>query len=230
MTPLFPSALQTVYGSVMQHRAEHAAIGEAMQAKPYLAPPKAPVLYIKPFNTFNACGGQMPLSRSEAGRSMQVRAHSCIGFIFIKNQPLAHMDTAQIAIDLIAKGMLHIALFADFSLPHDSLYRPPVKYNCMDGSLGLAQHSHRLTNWDVLSHMDIQTWVNGRLAHSYTSDDWLHSALDHLRAVNTFIAFEAGDVLMVGCPPDAPLVSAGDVVEVRCEGLSGTHTRLVEAH
>jgi 5-oxopent-3-ene-1,2,5-tricarboxylate decarboxylase / 2-hydroxyhepta-2,4-diene-1,7-dioate isomerase len=229
MTPLFPDTLQTVYGSMMQHRAEHAAIGEAMQAKPYLAPPKAPVLYIKPSNTFNAYGELMHMPRSEAARSMQVRAHSCIGLIFKQNQPLAHIDTAQSAIDSLAQEMLHIALFADFSLPHDSLYRPPVKYNCMDGSLGLAQHSHRLTNWDVLSHVDIQTWVNGHLAHSYTSHDWLHSALDHLRAVNTFIAFEAGDVLMMGCPPDAPLVSAGDVVEVRCEGLRSTHTSLVEA-
>jgi 5-oxopent-3-ene-1,2,5-tricarboxylate decarboxylase / 2-hydroxyhepta-2,4-diene-1,7-dioate isomerase len=229
MTPLFPDALQTVYGSVMQHRAEHAAIGEAMQVKPYLAPPKAPVLYIKPFNTFNAYGGQMRMPRSEVGRSMQVRARACIGFIFKQNQPLAHTDTAQDAIDSIANEMLHIALFADFSLPHDSLYRPPVKFNCMDSSLGLAQHSHRLTNWDALSNMDIQTWVNGRLAHSYTSHDWLLPALDHLRAVNAFIAFEAGDVLMMGCPPDAPLVSAGDVVEVRCEGLSSTHTSMVEA-
>jgi 5-oxopent-3-ene-1,2,5-tricarboxylate decarboxylase / 2-hydroxyhepta-2,4-diene-1,7-dioate isomerase len=224
-----PTLLQTVYGSLMQHRAEHVALADAMHAKPYLAPPRAPVLYIKPSNTFRAHGAQMQLP--EGG--VQLRARACMGFIFKQNRPLAVINLAQCAIDLIVDGVhdtaLDIALFADFSLSYDSLYRPPVKFNCMDGSLGLAQQSQALKSWDAVADREIQTWVNGELQHRYSSADWLSSAREQLQAVNEFIAFEAGDVLMMGCPPDAPLVNAGDVVEVRCEGLGSTRTTLVEA-
>ncbi len=221
-TPLNLSQLRTVYGSLMHHRVEHAVLSEVMQAKPYLAPPKAPVLYIKPSNTFNPWGGSLPLPTPDA----QLLARACLGLIFKQHQPLAVIKIAQYAIDLIANIDITFALFTDFSLPHSSFYRPPVKFNCLDGSLALPAESHALTQWADLNSLDIQTWVNGQLLHRYNSADWICTALAQLQAVNEFIAFEAGDVFMMGCPPDAPLVGAGDVVEVRCEGLSSTRTTL----
>jgi 2-keto-4-pentenoate hydratase/2-oxohepta-3-ene-1,7-dioic acid hydratase in catechol pathway len=50
------------------------------------------------------------------------------------------------------------------------------------------------------------------------------TAREQLQAVSEFIAWEAGDVLMLGCPPDAPLVKAGDVVETRTAGQVFTRT------
>jgi 5-oxopent-3-ene-1,2,5-tricarboxylate decarboxylase / 2-hydroxyhepta-2,4-diene-1,7-dioate isomerase len=224
MTQLLPHAVKTVYGCLMHHRAEHTALGEAMQAMPYLEPPKAPTLYIKPSNTFNAWGGSLPLPAPDA----QLLARACLGLIFEQNQPLAVIKPARSAISLIAKSAFRIALFTDFSLPHASFYRPPVKFNCLDGSLALAGQSHALAHLNDLNTLDIQTWVNGQLVHRYASADWIRTALAQWQAVNEFIAFEAGDVLMMGCPPDAPLVGAGDVVEVRCEGMSSTRTTLAE--
>ena len=46
----------TVYGTLLNHRDALAALGDAVHAAPYKAPPKAPVLYIKPRNTLAGHG------------------------------------------------------------------------------------------------------------------------------------------------------------------------------
>ena len=42
----------TVYGTLLNHADALAALGAAVHAPPYKAPPQAPVLYIKPRNTW----------------------------------------------------------------------------------------------------------------------------------------------------------------------------------
>ena len=46
----------TVYGTLLNHRDALAALSEQVHAAPYKAPPKAPVLYIKPRNTWSQPG------------------------------------------------------------------------------------------------------------------------------------------------------------------------------
>ena len=46
----------TVYGTLLNYHDALAALGDAVDAPPYKAPPKAPVLYIKPRNTWVADG------------------------------------------------------------------------------------------------------------------------------------------------------------------------------
>ena len=46
----------TVYGTLMNFASEHAALSAQMHEPPYLAPPRAPVLYIKPANTWSRSG------------------------------------------------------------------------------------------------------------------------------------------------------------------------------
>ena len=45
-----------VYGCLLNHRPALAALGEAVNAAPYKAAPKAPVLYVKPRNTLAGDG------------------------------------------------------------------------------------------------------------------------------------------------------------------------------
>jgi 5-oxopent-3-ene-1,2,5-tricarboxylate decarboxylase / 2-hydroxyhepta-2,4-diene-1,7-dioate isomerase len=55
--PVAPFALSgTVYGTLLNHRSAFNALGEKLDAPPYKAPPKAPVLYLKPRNTLARCG------------------------------------------------------------------------------------------------------------------------------------------------------------------------------
>jgi 5-oxopent-3-ene-1,2,5-tricarboxylate decarboxylase / 2-hydroxyhepta-2,4-diene-1,7-dioate isomerase len=222
-TPLPLSQLHTVYGSLMHHSAELQVLGDAAHQPPYNAPPKAPVLYIKPTNTFSAFGNALHLPVAQT----QICARTCVGLIYMPNRPIAGIETAQGAIKNIvnedSRMDWKIALLCDFTLPHASFYRPPLRFNALDGSLALPQ---TWLPWpqDSLQHQQIETWVNGQCTHVYSTTDWRVTAQSQLEAVSEFIAWEAGDVLMLGCPPDAPLVKAGDVVETRMRGHVFTRT------
>jgi 5-oxopent-3-ene-1,2,5-tricarboxylate decarboxylase / 2-hydroxyhepta-2,4-diene-1,7-dioate isomerase len=216
--------LATVYGSLMHHRAELAALGDAAHQPPYNTPPQAPVLYIKPANTLSDFDARIVLPAGYA----QLRARACVGLFFKQKWQVAGKNTAHSAINFIANNVVDIALLCDLTVPHTSFHRPPVKFNAFDGSLGLPSHSIEVSSLD-LQNLRIETWVNGIAAHHYSSTDWLTTASQHLQAVSELIAFEAGDVLMMGCPPDAPLVQAGDVVELRMNGHTFTRNPITEA-
>ncbi len=213
----------TMYGSLMHHCAELDALSDAAHQSPYNAPPKAPVLYIKPANTHLAFGK----SFSMPAQHLQIVARACVGLIYKPNSPLASVNTAQGAIKNIVIQDWHVALYCDFTLPHSSFYRPPLCFNALDGSLALPQNALPFSALD-LSNLHIETWINGTRAHRYASSDWLASAQEQLREVSEFIAWETSDVLMLGCPPDAPLVKAGDVVETRMNGQIFTRTLMTQ--
>ena len=221
----FDQPLATVYGSLIHHRTELEALGDAAHQPPYNAPPQAPVLYIKPANTFSAFDARIALP---AGHK-QVRARACVGLFFKQNWQIAGKNTAQSAIDLIVSDVVEIALLCDFTIPHNSFHRPPVKFNAFDGSLGLPAQIIEAGSVD-LGNLQIETWVSGVCMHSYSNADWLLPAAQQLQTVSEFIAFEAGDVLMMGFPPDAPLVQAGDVVEVRMNGYTFTRNSITEVN
>jgi 5-oxopent-3-ene-1,2,5-tricarboxylate decarboxylase / 2-hydroxyhepta-2,4-diene-1,7-dioate isomerase len=214
--------LQTVYGSLMHHSDELQALGDAAHQQPYIAPPKAPVLYIKPANTFSHFDARIALPMG----SRELRARACVGLFFKENWPIAGIKSAQSATELIANASIAFGLLCDFTLPHDSFHRPPVKFNAFDGSLALPAAGMHLSA-TALQDLQIETWVNDRCTHIYRSADWLCSAEQQLVAVNAFIAFEAGDVLMLGCPPNAPLVKEGDVVETRVGHQVFTRSKII---
>ena len=58
-TPWLPTG--TVYGTLMNFPCEHAALASQMHDKPYGAPPKAPVLFIKTANTFSTNGAAIAI-------------------------------------------------------------------------------------------------------------------------------------------------------------------------
>ncbi len=213
----------TVYGSLMHHRDELQALGDSVHQPPYNAPPKAPVLYIKPANTYQIFDATLYLPASHA----QIHARACVGLIYKPNRPLAGIKYARSAIKNIVIAEWQFALLCDFSLPYSSFYRPPLRFNALDGSLALPQ------SWQALPQSGLQietieTWVNGRLTQSYQTKDWLLTAQEQLDAVSSFLGWEEGDVLMLGCPPDAPLVKAGDVVEARMNGQVFTRTIIMQ--
>ena len=51
----------TVYGVLLNFRAEFDALAPQMNQPPYKAPPKAPVLYVKTANTWSPHGSAIPV-------------------------------------------------------------------------------------------------------------------------------------------------------------------------
>jgi len=107
----------TVYGTLLNFPGELAALGGQVNQPPYKAPPRAPVLYIKPANTWSADGAEIPLPADVP----HVEVGATVGMVM-----KAHGEVAG------------YVLMNDLSVPHDSLFRPPVKFNCLDGFLGVG--------------------------------------------------------------------------------------------
>jgi 5-oxopent-3-ene-1,2,5-tricarboxylate decarboxylase / 2-hydroxyhepta-2,4-diene-1,7-dioate isomerase len=214
--------LSTVYGSLMHHRTEWEQIGERAQQAPYLKPPQAPVLYIKPANTFLAFGQTLALP---AGAE-RLQARSCLGWIFEEFGAPALAESHSHAINKRANAS-KMALLCDFTQEQPSLYRPPLRFNAFDGSLAMPQ-LWRPQRMDELRDARIETWVNGECVHAYHAADWIRPAFAQCEEVGRFIAWEAGDVLMMGCPSDAPWVKAGDWVEARMDGQVFTRTKIAQ--
>ena len=110
-------SMGTVYGTLLNFRAEADAWAPKMHEVPYKAPPKAPVLYIKPANTWSAEGACITVP-------------CCVAEVEIG---------ATIAMVMKEPGeLVGYALMNDLSLPHTSFFGPPVKYKCLDGFLGVG--------------------------------------------------------------------------------------------
>jgi 5-oxopent-3-ene-1,2,5-tricarboxylate decarboxylase / 2-hydroxyhepta-2,4-diene-1,7-dioate isomerase len=193
-------------------------MGEAAYQAPYAKPPSAPVLYIKPANTFSAFRQAIALP---SGAS-ELQARGCLALIAKRDCPAGE------AID--ASDLLW-TVFCDFTIPHTSFHRPPVKFNAFDGSLGLPR-GESLMPFDAgstISDLVIETWVNDEKVFSYMSIRPLDQDNSYIYSVNQFISFQAGDALMAGHPMNAPIVKMGDVVSIRSGSQVFTEHCITEA-
>ena len=95
----------TVYGTLMNFRGELEALGEQVNQPPYKAPPSAPVLYIKPANTWTENGGAIALPADVA----EVEVGATVAMVMKSGHEIAGY-----------------VLMNDLSIPHASFFRPPV--------------------------------------------------------------------------------------------------------
>lgn len=75
-TPFLPTG--TVYGTLLNFRAEFDSLAAQMPEAPYKGAPKAPVLYVKPANTWSTSGSSIPVP----ARVHQVEVGATVGLIF----------------------------------------------------------------------------------------------------------------------------------------------------
>src|SRR6201996_1680100 len=111
-----------VYGVLLNDRPALAALGDAMNAAPYKAPPKAPVLYLKPRNTLAGHRSRVVVPDDALG----VQVGASLGIVI--GRTATRVSVAQ-AFDYIAG----YTLVADLSVPHASVYRPSVRFRARDG-------------------------------------------------------------------------------------------------
>ena len=112
-----PYALSgVVVGALLNHRAALEALGEAVHAAPYKAPPQAPILYVKPRNTLAGSGGRTAVPSTASG----LETGASLGIVIGRAACRVHAHEA----------MAHVAgytLVADISVPHETLYRPSLR-------------------------------------------------------------------------------------------------------
>jgi 5-oxopent-3-ene-1,2,5-tricarboxylate decarboxylase/2-hydroxyhepta-2,4-diene-1,7-dioate isomerase len=182
----------TVYGTLLNFKAELAAMQPQMHEPPYKAPPQAPVLYVKPANTWSANGANI----SVPARVSEVEIGATVAMV-------------------VGKKQVQFVMMNDLSIPHSSFFRPPVKFKCLDGFLGIGSQT---VETDQPQDFKLEVRVNGKLVQSLDFSQLVRSADQLLADVSEFMTLHNGDVLMLGCDclsnGKRPVAKVGDVITI----------------
>ena len=199
----------TVYGTLLNFRGELDALGTKVNEDPYKAPPQAPVLYIKPANTWTENGGTIVLPAGV----QEVEVGATVAMVMKS-----------------AREVAGYVLMNDVAIPHESLFRPPVKFNCLDGFLGIGDRVRARNEAGDPAVFKLEVRVNGELKQTVRFSQLVRSADKLLADVSEFMSLGEGDMLMLGCDAGRPRVRAGDRVEIKMPALGTlTNTFVAEA-
>ena len=211
MTIKVENFANTIYGVILNDTKTLATLEPELSQTPYKAPAKAPVLYIKPFNTLNTTGVvHLPADTDT------LEVGSSIGLVIGKT---ASRLTADNALDALA-GMVAAV---DLSVPHDSYYRPAIREKCFDGSLVLGD----ITALSDMASLSLSTQINGSLVNTRNLSDLKRDVATLLVDVTEFMTLNEGDVLLLGVEYQAPTAKASDSVQVSVNDASATQLTAV---
>jgi 5-oxopent-3-ene-1,2,5-tricarboxylate decarboxylase/2-hydroxyhepta-2,4-diene-1,7-dioate isomerase len=192
----------TVYGTLLNFKAELAAMQPQMTQPLYKAPPLAPVLYVKPANTWSENGADIPVP----ARVTDVEIGATVAMVLIQ-------------------GRVQYVLMNDLSIPHNSFFRPPVKFKCLDGFLGIGLQT---VETDKPQDFKLNVRVNGAVVQQLDFSQLVRPAVQLLADVSEFMTLRDGDVLMLGCDCLAsgkrPLAKVGDVITISAPSHSALGT------
>ncbi|WP_280154238.1 fumarylacetoacetate hydrolase family protein [Piscinibacter sp. XHJ-5] len=207
--------MPTVYGVALNDSATLARLGRRLHEPPYQAPPAAPVLYLKPANTWAPDGADVAVP-AEPG---VVRVGATLGIVI--GRAATRVDRAD--------ALSHIGGYvvaSDLELPHDSHFRPAVRQRCRDGFCPMST----VFPASSLSDPDqavIRTRIDGQEVHHRTLATLVRSVPALIADITGFMTLSAGDVLLVGPPDEAPLARAGQSILVAIDGLGTLRHHLV---
>jgi 5-oxopent-3-ene-1,2,5-tricarboxylate decarboxylase/2-hydroxyhepta-2,4-diene-1,7-dioate isomerase len=207
-----------VYGALLNHRSALAALGQAVHQPPYHAPPKAPVLYIKPRNTLARSGDvvRIPVGTPE------LEVGACLGMVIGRT---ACKVPEPRALDYVA-GYL---IVADVSIPHASYHRPSIRFKARDGfcPLGPAVTARAaIANPDAL---DIRSYLDGALVQVANTADLIRPAAHLLADITDFMTLAPGDVLALGAAGPAPRIRSGQTSRIDIDGLGSLSNPFMDA-
>jgi 5-oxopent-3-ene-1,2,5-tricarboxylate decarboxylase / 2-hydroxyhepta-2,4-diene-1,7-dioate isomerase len=186
-----------VYGVALNFRSELDALADQFTRDPYKKPPVAPVLYLRPRNTWNVTGAPIHLP--------------------------AGIDRLKLAgtLGVVIGRRLSYVPICDASIPHESYYRPALRQRCRDGFCIIGPHAT-----DRAPEV-IRTYLNDELRCRGTLTDLVRPIDKLLAGLSEFMTLEDGDIVLIGEPPDSPLASAGDIVRVEIDGLAPIENRVM---
>lgn len=228
MTPYQPQG--TVYGTLLNFSREFALWAPRMHEAPYLAPPRAPVLYIKTANTFAPSGQAVALPAHSPQAAVGAGLGLVVGdFKPFDPSPLVHGTDDAINSGAFSLPITQVVLLNDLSLPHSSYYRPPIKFKNLDGFLGVGQPVDLPEGGlAALRQGVIEVAINHQPVQTLRLSELVRDAATLLRDVGDFMRLQPGDVLMLGsdCLDDGsrPLVVPGDRLVITTAG----HAPLVQ--
>ncbi len=193
-----------VYGALLNHAPQLAALGAAAEQAPYKGAPRAPVLQVRPRNTL--CG-----PGSVVGVPGAVEVGASLGIVIGRTACRVTADEAE----GVVAGYL---VAAELSLPSDSHYRPAVRLKARDGFtvLGPVVPAAEVDDPDALA---LQLVVNGQTRLQGCTGDRVRGVARLIADVTEFMTLSPGDVLLLGAESPAPQAQSGDRITLGLEGL-----------
>lgn len=199
--------ISTAYGVVLNDRTELTAHANALQAHPYNAPPKAPVIYIKPAPclAFGGASVKMPPGETE-----------------LKLSPTIALFFGRPSVEGGLEAVAAAALALDVSLPGGDYYRPDIARRCRDGFLPLGDFG------PVQLPDEIITSIDDKIVHRWSLSRLSRSPAALIAELSDFMTLQAGDLLLVGLPADAPIARVGQRVRIEAKPLVSLSTVIME--
>jgi 5-oxopent-3-ene-1,2,5-tricarboxylate decarboxylase / 2-hydroxyhepta-2,4-diene-1,7-dioate isomerase len=115
----------------------------------------------------------------------------------------------------------------DVSVPHESFYRPSMRFKCRDGFMPIGPavvDAKQVPQPDLL---DITVSIDGQVAQRSSTAGMQRSVAALIAAVTDFMTLSPGDVLMLGVPAGAPRARAGQRVSITIDGVGTLANTLV---
>jgi len=214
-TARHPSRRGTVYGTLLNHRDALAALGNAVNEPPYKAAPKAPILYIKPRNTWIDAG--QPIVVPAGVDAVEIGA--TLGLVI--GRPACRVSEAD-ALSFVAGYVI----VNDVSVPHESYYRPSLRFKARDTfcPIGPFVARVRVGSPDALG---IVVAIDGETVHRANTAGLIRSTARLIAEVSEFMTLATGDVLSVGVAAGAPRARARQRVSIAIDGLGRLDNPLI---
>lgn len=207
-----------VYGAALNYRAELQALGATLEAQPYGGRPRSPVLYLKPANTWIGPGEPIPLPADIAA----VRAGASLAAVIGR-------DMCAVAVGEALGYVAGYTVVTDVHVPHTDFFRPVIQNRCRDGFCPIADTLVEPAAVPDPDALEVRIWVNGALALSTTTAGLVRPVATLLADISTLFTLAAGDLVLVGAVPAAPLVRTGDRVAIEVAGVGRLENPVVAA-
>jgi 5-oxopent-3-ene-1,2,5-tricarboxylate decarboxylase/2-hydroxyhepta-2,4-diene-1,7-dioate isomerase len=204
-----PPKVGTVYGTLLNDQAALAALGDALNAAPYKAPPKAPILYIKPRNTVAGHGSSVVLPDNDTC----VEIGASLGVVIGRT-------ACRVTVDEALEFVGGYTTIADLSVPHSSVYRPSVRFRARDNFCVIGPAIVARQHVKDPDALEISVTVNDHPPFRATTATSVRGVAQLIADVTGFMTLQAGDVLTLGVPHGVPVAKTGDRVEVSINGWS----------
>lgn len=215
--PFWPQG--SVFGVLLNSRAELQALGDQVTQPPYKGAPRAPVLYLKTANTWSPSGADIVVPADVP----QVEVGASVAMV---------MGPARCGVpeSAMAPRVAGFVLLNDLSVPHASFFRPPVRFKCLDGFLGVGPICVSPPAVGDPNSLVLEVRVNGVLRQTVSFSDTVRNAAALLKDVGSFMRLRPGDLLMLGCAAARPLATVGDRIDIHvpaCEAFGSLSNTLV---
>ncbi|MET0507912.1 MAG: fumarylacetoacetate hydrolase family protein [Burkholderiaceae bacterium] len=204
-----------IYGVLMNDPAALERLGDAVNAAPYKAPPRAPVLYVKPRNTHAPSGVAVTVDHDVPAFEIGAALGLVIG-----------RTACRVAAGAAADYLAGYLLAVDLTVPHAAFYRPSIRFKARDGSCLI---SATLAAPDALDPdaVTLEVAIDGETVHRASTAGRTRPFAQLLADVTEFMTLRPGDLLLTGIAAGAPQAGAGQTFSVEAPGLGRIEGRLV---